>query len=228
MNTDLGAKIKWAVCDDADYICTNFKMDLSRYDNFEFLWKANSGAQCLQLMEQSPPDILLLDIQMETETTGIDILPELKELSPSTKIIMLTSFDDSEYIFSAFANGAESYLVKTTEADKIAETMVSVRENKTMLPPDIARKLALKSKQIANSQKSLLYTAEIMSRLSASEYIILKEVCAGRSYKEIAQTRFVDVSTVRTHASRIIKKFNLPSMNDVVKALRELNVMDWL
>lgn len=220
--------IRWAICDDADYICINFQMDLGLYKEFEFVGKANDSTACLELVRQTRPDILLLDIQMETETSGVDIIPQLKDDSPKTKIIMITSFDDSEYIFAAFANGADSYLLKTTPADKIAEAMTLVHENSTMLPPEIAQKLASKSKQIAHTQKSLLYTAEIMAHLSASEYMILKEICAGHSYKEIAVLRFVDISTVRTHASRIIKKFGANSMNEVVQTIRDLNIIDWL
>lgn len=219
--------IRWAICDDADYICTNLKMDLAEWKELQYVGKANTSSECLDLVEQTHPDILLLDVQMETETSGIDIIPQIKEISPKTKIIILTSFDDSEYIFIAFAHGAENYIVKTTTAKEIAAVIVSVFENKSMLPPKIAQKLAAKGKQIASSSRSLLYTAEIMSRLSASEYIVLKEIYAGHSYKEIAAICFVDVSTIRTHASRIIKKFGLLSMNEVIKSIEELNITEW-
>ena len=65
--------IRWAICDDADYLCRNFQLDLSVFDNFKFEGKANNTTECLELVKNIEPDILLLDIQMQEERTGIDI-----------------------------------------------------------------------------------------------------------------------------------------------------------
>ena len=218
--------IRWAICDDADYICRNFQLDLSTYENFKFEGKANNTSECLDLIKNTKPDILLLDIQMQEEKTGIDIIPEIKSISPKTKIIMITSFEDSEYIFNAFANGADNYISKTEHIDFIVKTIINVHNNSSVLRPEIAQILANKSKQVANMQKSMLYLIEIISKLSTSEYMILKAVCLGKTYKQIASENFIDASTVRTHGSRIIKKFNAKSMDEVVNAINELNVMD--
>ena len=218
--------IRWAICDDADYICRNFQLDLSTYDNFKFEGKANNTSECLDVVSKTKPDILLLDIQMQEEKTGIDIIPEIKSISPNTKIIMITSFEDSEYIFNAFANGADNYISKTEDIDFIVKTIINVHNNTSVLRPEIAQILANKSKQVADMQKSMLHLIEIISKLSTSEYMIFKAVCLGKSYKEIASENFIDVSTVRTHGSRIIKKFNAKSMNEVVNTISELNVMD--
>ena len=218
--------IRWAICDDADYICRNFQLDLSTYDNFKFEGKANNTSECLDVIKNTKPDILLLDIQMQEEKTGIDIIPEIKSISPKTKIIMITSFEDSEYIFNAFANGADNYISKTEHIDFIVKTIINVHNNSSVLRPEIAQILANKSKQVANMQKSMLYLIEIISKLSTSEYMILKAVCLGKTYKQIASENFIDASTVRTHGSRIIKKFNAKSMDEVVNAINELNVMD--
>lgn len=218
--------IRWAICDDADYICRNFQLDLSTYENFKFEGKANNTSECLNVVKNTKPDILLLDIQMQEEKTGIDIIPEIKSISPDTKVIMITSFDDSEYIFNAFANGADNYVSKTESVDFIVKTIINVYNNTSVLRPEIAQILANKSKQVANMQKSMLYLIEIISKLSTSEYMIFKAVCLGKTYKQIASENFIDVSTVRTHGSRIIKKFGAKSMEEVVKVINELNVMD--
>lgn len=218
--------IRWAICDDADYLCRNFQLDLSVFDNFKFEGKANNTTECLELVKNIEPDILLLDIQMQEERTGIDIIPEIKDISPKTKVIMITSFDDSEYIFNAFANGADNYVSKTEKIDYIVKTIIDVYNNDSVLRPEIAQILANKSKQVANMQKSMLHLIEIISKLSTSEYMIFKAVCLGKTYKQIASENFIDVSTVRTHGSRIIKKFNAKSMDEVVKAINELNIMD--
>lgn len=218
--------IRWAICDDADYICRNFQLDLSTYDNFKFEGKANNTSECLNVIKNTKPDILLLDIQMQEEKTGIDIIPEIKSISPNTKVVMITSFEDSEYIFNAFANGADNYVSKTETIDFIVKTIIDVYNNTSVLRPEIAQILANKSKQVANMQKSMLYLIEIISKLSTSEYMIFKAVCLGKTYKQIASENFIDVSTVRTHGSRIIKKFNAKSMDEVVKAINELDVIN--
>lgn len=85
---------------------------------------------------------------MEEPTTGIEIIPKLKKIMPELKIIMLTNYDDNNYIFSAFVNGATDYVLKTLSDQEILQAMYNVGENRTSLRPEIAQKLVQKSKEI--------------------------------------------------------------------------------
>ncbi len=140
--------IHWAICDDAEYLCKSFEWAFENEPNLIFEGFATDEQSCLELIREKKPEILLLDIQMEEPTTGIEIIPNLKKIMPELKIIMLTNYDDNNYIFSAFVNGATDYVLKTLSNQEILQAMYNVSENRTSLRPEIAQKLVQKSKEI--------------------------------------------------------------------------------
>ena len=105
--------IHWAICDDAEYLCKSFEWAFEKEPDLVFDGFATDEQSCLELVKEKRPEILLQDIQMEEPTTGIEIIPKLKEIVPDLKIIMLTNYDDDNYVFSAFVNGATDYVLKT-------------------------------------------------------------------------------------------------------------------
>lgn len=220
--------IHWAICDDAEYLCKSFEWAFENEPNLVFEGFATDEQSCLELVRKKKPEILLQDIQMEEPTTGIEIIPKLKEIMPELKIIMLTNYDDNNYIFSAFVNGATDYVLKTLSNQEILQALYNVSENRTSLRPEIAQKLVQKSKEIQKQNLSLVYAINMLTKLSTSEFEVLRQCYYGESYKQISETRFVDVSTIRTLASRIIKKFNYDNMKDLVKALAKLNIFEYL
>ena len=141
---------------------------------------------------------------------------------------MLTNYDDGNYVFSAFVNGATDYVLKTLSNGEILQALRNVSENKTSLRPEIAKKLVQKSSEIQKQNLSLVYSINMLTKLSTSEFEVLRQCYYGESYKQIAEERFVDVSTIRTLASRIIKKFEYDSMKNLVKALSKLKVFEYL
>ncbi len=220
--------IHWAICDDAEYLCKSFEWAFENESNLVFEGFATDEQSCLELVREKKPEILLQDIQMEAPTTGIEIIPKLKEIMPELKIIMLTNYDDNNYIFSAFVNGATDYVLKTLSNQEILQALYNVSENRSSLRPEIAQKLVQKSKEIQKQNLSLVYAINMLTKLSTSEFEVLKQSYYGESYKQIAETRFVDVSTIRTLASRIIKKFHYNNMKELVKALTKLNIFEYL
>lgn len=222
-------KIRWAICDDADFFCYIYKTKLENVEDLEFAGCCMRAADAPSMVKEHMPDVLLLDIQIETVTAGIDVIPALKAAAPNMKIIMLTSYDDENYIYKAFANGADSYLLKdASSVDLIVSTIVTAYENKATVPPKIAQIIAKKAHTVESSMKSLLYVFEIMSTLSKSEYEILKALYNGDSYKDISSKRFVTESTVRNHVTRILKKFNSPSMKKLIADLKEIGIFNYL
>lgn len=220
--------IHWAICDDAEYLCKSFEWAFEKEPDLAFDGFATDEQSCLELVKEKRPEILLQDIQMEEPTTGIEIIPKLKEIVPDLKIIMLTNYDDDNYVFSAFVNGATDYVLKTLPNGEILQALRNVSENKTSLRPEIAKKLVQKSSEIQKQNLSLVYSINMLTKLSTSEFEVLRQCYYGESYKQIAEERFVDVSTIRTFASRIIKKFEYDSMKNLVKALSKLKVFEYL
>ncbi len=220
----MNRKIKVAICDDAPYVIDCIEMELD-CPEIEIVGTAGSASECIPMLDTANADVLLIDVQMESETAGIDIIPAIKERFPRLKIIILTSFDDENYVFTAFANGADNYILKSFD-DNILQTVKATFANTFSLNPDIAKKLVNKTKIISDRQSSILYLITLLSKLSPAEYEVLCAVYDGAKYKEIAAQRFVEECTIKTHAQRIIKKTGVSGMKELIKMLKETQVLE--
>lgn len=219
-------KIRWAICDDVSSVCKSFELALKKYQDLEYLGCACTSENCLKLCSEKHPDLLLLDIMMEEADSGIVLIPEIKRVSPDTKIAMLTSYNDETHIFSAFSQGADNYIPKATKTQDLYTTMKSLCEGQCTMQGDIIQALVNQSRRIACQQQSLLYIITIMSTLSQSEFEILKEIYAGKTYSQIAQSRFVELGTIKKQSSRILHKFRSKNMKELIESLSRLHVFE--
>ncbi len=218
--------IKYAICDDNAHFITCLKLDSAANNKLEFTGEAHSASECMDMIENSVPDILLLDIQMETPTAGIDLIPQIKEKFPKLKIIMLTVSEAENDVFFALKNGADGYILKNTPNMQILENLENIYENNFSIENSIMQKYISYSKTIENSYKSLLFFCNLISQLTKSELEILKSLCENKSYSQIAKERFTAENTVRTLASRIVKKFNVDNIKSLVDNVNKLNIFD--
>lgn len=221
-------KIRVAICDDLKEFCIYYETLISKQSDMEFVGMAHNISSCKSLVKKQKPDILLLDIQMETIDAGIKLLPYIVEQSPETKIITLTIHEVDEYIFDALALGAVDYLLKTFPDEEIVKVIRNVYTNTNSIRPDLAQKIFKMCNLFKKQQTSLLYIVNNFTKLSSTEYDILHDICSGLSYKKIAKKRFVEEITIRAHVSRILKKFEYDNMKKLAKELNEIKVFDLL
>lgn len=222
----MSKKISWAICDDSQYVIKVYRKGLEQFEDICFVGESNTAAECIELCREKKPDILLLDVQLDFERSGIDAISEIKAESPDTRIVILSSFKDEEYIFLAFAKGAENYVLKEDSIKKLHDTMIDAYNSETVISGEIAKVVVAKSHEYEIRQRSLMYMVEIMSKLSVSEFEVLKLIYAGKSYREIANERFVEPSTIKVQASRILKKFDEKSMSVLIEDIRRLKLFD--
>ena len=215
-----------AICDDAAYLCESFKDEIGYEKDMLFAGEAPNPAEGIRLVTDHVFDILLLDIQMETELDGLEVIPTLKQIRPELKIIILTSHFNDYYIFTAFASEVDNYICKDTPSDRIFNMIRDVYYNRAGLNLNVSHSLTRKAADIYNAQKSLLYLIQVVSRLSTGEFEVLKRISDGKSYREIAKERFVEEGTIRVMVSRILKKFSCKSMNQLQNQLKQANIFD--
>ena len=218
-------KIKVLVCDDQMQLCENYRIYISMREDMECVGIANDTQTCLELIKKMKPDLLLLDVQMETNVSGITILPQITEMSKHTKIVMLSGHDNNEYIFLALVNGASGYVLKDVDLDKMFDEIYDIYYQKRS-NNFIMDKFISETKNLYNSHSSLLYVMNQMVKLSASEYDVLRDIYNGLTYREIAQRRVVEEGTIKTLASRIIKKLEANSMKEVISFLKKIQYFD--
>ncbi|NLO10689.1 MAG: response regulator transcription factor [Clostridiales bacterium] len=221
-------KIKILIVDDMADIREYFQMILSREPDIEVIGTATSGIEAVQKTKDLMPDVILMDIQMETRTAGIDATNTIISANPDVKIIVLTIHEEDEYIFQAYCAGVMDYIVKTDSISQILNSIRTVYANKLMLRPGVANKIIDEFTRMKTQQTSMIYVLNIVSRLTNSEYEILKSFYQGGTYKSISETRYVSISTIKSQVNSILKKFEMKSMKEVVKLLKQINMSEFI
>ncbi len=220
-------KINVFVCDDMPFVCQYFTIILNQVDDINLVGTAESEQALFESFEHILPDIVLLDIQMQYDDEGLDILKHIKNTYPDIKVIMLSVHEDDDFIFRSFSLGASDYIIKSDDLTTVADTIRNVYYNKNYLNPYISKKIidgCIKAEERYSNTLSLLHCIAL---LTSSEYKILQLVYRGYSYADIAKQRFVEETTIRSQVNKILKKFNKKRMNILIEELKKISFFDF-
>jgi DNA-binding NarL/FixJ family response regulator len=194
--------IKVMVVDDDELVRSSLKIILNMNPNMQVSETCSNGDEAFESISKNPDiDVILMDIRMPV-CDGVLATKKILEVYPHVRIIILTTFDDDEYIFEALKNGAKGYLLKNVSADKVMEAIKIVYEGNMLIHPDIATKL---SGMLKNDRKDFLDSYA----LNVSEKNIVKLIAHGYSNKEIGEKIYLSEGTVKNKISEILSKLNL-------------------
>lgn len=200
--------IKILIADDQELIRDSLHIVLSGNSDFVVRTAAN-GTEVVREVRKDRPDVILMDIRMP-EMDGVQCTQIIKENYPEIKIIILTTFDDDEYIFSALKHGASGYLLKGISADGLIEAIYKVYHGNAMINDDIAGKVVKMFSQMAKKDTAIITVDEnFVQEITESEWKVIGLVSKGLSNKEIAAELFLTEGTVRNYLSSILKKLDL-------------------
>ena len=216
-------RIRIIMADDNPEICSHFSTILAREPDLELIGSASTGAEAVQLTRTLRPDIVLMDIQMETRVAGIIASRQILTELPDTRVIILTILEDDDLLFQAYCAGVIDYIIKTDAADQIVTSIRNAYRNQLVLRPQYAEKIIDELKRVKEEQYSLLYSLNMLSKLSNSEFEVLKNLYQGLNARQISEERFVSLGTVKTQIHSILQKFGLKSASEVVRKLHEIN-----
>ena len=163
---------------------------------------------------------------METSSAGIEILPKIKASFPNLTIIMITVSEIDEDIFNAITNGANNYILKDISNSDILKKVIETYTDQPVIDNAIFQKYLAQSKIKNNDYNSLLFLITMISKLTKSELEILKMLCMGKTYSQIASERFTSESTVRTIVSHITKKYNVDNINVFINQINKLELFE--
>ncbi len=221
------SEIKILIVDDMEDIRMHLAEEIpDKAEDIVVLGTAQSGKEAVEMAAGLVPDVVLMDIQMETRTAGIWAIGKIHEMFPGIKCIALTIHEDEEFIFRAYLAGAVDYIIKTRPCEYIVQSIHAVVENRLLLRPEVGKRLIEEYQQIQENQVRMKKTMQIMLRINVTEYEILRLVYQGMTYRQIAQQRFVEETTIRSQVNHILKKFGKKRMKDVIAQLRELRIFD--
>ncbi|EEL47892.1 MULTISPECIES: response regulator [Bacillus cereus group] len=198
-------KIKVLLVDDHTVVLKGLAFFLSTQEDLELVGEANNGQEALMKVEETQPDIVLMDLYMP-EMDGIEATACIKKEYPNVKVLVLTSFSDQAHVLPALKAGASGYILKDVEPDQLVEAIRSAYKGNIQLHPDIASSLL--------SQTLPQEEAEVPSNihvdvLTARENEVLQLLAKGMSNKEIASVLVITEKTVKAHVSSILSKLQL-------------------
>lgn len=200
--------IKILIADDQELIRDSLRIVLSGNPDFSVNTAAN-GIEVVRTVRRDKPDVILMDIRMP-EMDGVQCTQIIKENYPEIKIIILTTFDDDEYIFSALKHGASGYLLKGISADRLMEAIHKVYHGNAMINEDIAGKVVKMFSQMARENTAVITVDEdYIKEITESEWKVIGLVSKGLSNKEIAAELFLTEGSVRNYLSSVLKKLDL-------------------
>jgi len=220
-------KIRIMIVDDYKKTVEFFEKIINAENDMEVVGIASSGREAIDKAKLLNPDIILMDIQMETDEAGIKATEIIKEKNPGVKIIMLTIHGDADSIFNSYAAGAMDFLLKTSSVVKIIKSIRDVNENLLQMRSEVAEVILGEMARLKNENNGMYYVANLVSKLTNTEIEILKLVYKGYKYKHIAEMRSIEEATVRTHVNHILTKLKFKSMAEVIKNLEKIGVMEY-
>lgn len=183
---------------------------LEQCPDMSVVGEADDGQQALDLITRLKPDIALLDIRMP-KLNGIALVRRIKESSPNTKAVILTAYDDDDYIMALMEIGAWGYLLKTTQGDALVEAVRQVHRGEPVLDRAIALKVAhlwARHRITAEDDSSI--------QLSSREREVLEHAAKGLSNRDIAAKLFISIRTVDRHLSSIYDKLHVSSRTQAI------------
>lgn len=200
--------IKVIIADDQELIRESLKIVLGTHEDIQVVDVASDGFEVIHILEQETADVILMDIRMPG-MDGVHCTKIVKEKYPQTKIIILTTFDDDDFVFSALKYGASGYLLKGVGMDELYQAIVTVNSGGAMINPDIATKVFSMFSKMTQNNYAIQVDEEAIQDISHPEWRVIQQVAFGLSNKEIAQMLFLSEGTVRNYLSSILSKLNL-------------------
>ena len=208
--------IDTVIVDDQEIVREGLKMILSLHEEINLVGEAENGVQLLELLKTVSTHVVLMDIRMPI-MDGIEATKRVKEQYPGIKVIILTTFQEDEYIFSGFKYGADGYVFKDSGSNAILESIHAACSGNMLLNPVVSQKL-MSSLNWVKKPDSHLHRDDI---LTPREIEVCEQVMTGKSNKEIANALFVTEGTVKNYISHILDKLSLKSRTELLVFLRE-------
>jgi NarL family two-component system response regulator LiaR len=210
-------KTRILLADDHPLLREALSQVFSSEKDMEIVGEANNGEEAVNMTSQLKPDILVMDIMMP-KFDGLEASRQIKKVAPNTAILILTAYDDDNYVLGLLEAGAAGYLMKSARGQDLVEAVRAIRAGESVLHPMIIEKL-LKQAMIKPPGP---VDRKIKELLSDREMEMLKLLATGMSNKEIADKLFLSLRTVKAHMSNIFTKMSVASRSEaLVEALRK-------
>lgn len=194
--------IRILLVDDQSIVREGLASLLETQSDLEIVGEAENGKIAVERSLELQPDVILMDIRMPV-MDGVAAIRQLRKQAPEIKILVLTTFDDDDYVTQAMASGAKGYLLKDTPSAELAQAIRVVNQGYSQLGPGLLEKALA-----ANSEVSETRTSEL-NKLTSREKEVLQLIANGYNNREIAAELYITERTVKNHVNSILRRLNL-------------------
>ncbi len=194
--------ISLLLVDDQDIFRQGLATLLDTEEDLEVVGQASNGQEAIALTEQLQPDVILMDVRMPI-CDGVTATREIHQRYPWLRILILTTFEDDEYVWQSLQAGAMGYILKRKSSEQMASAIRAVAQGYSQLSSAIAPKV------FANLKPTQITVNEALSQLSPRELEVLKLVGQGKNNREIAQTLHLSIGTVKNYITQILSKLSV-------------------
>lgn len=190
------------IVDDHEVVCKGVHAYLDTLNEFDVIGEAYSGEEAIELVNQHIPDVVLMDLILPG-MDGVETTRQVKQISPRTQVVVLTSYHEDTLIFPALKAGAISYILKDLKMEKLADAIRKAHHGEVTLHPRVA------SRVLQNIRTENQAGDEINPELTGRELEVLKLIANGYPNSQIAEELVISENTVKGHVSNILSKLHL-------------------
>lgn len=211
-----GGKIRIIIADDHAVVREGTRQLLEREPDLEVVAEAGDGEEAVRLVGENRPDVVIMDINMP-RLDGVQATKKIKELYPKVSVLILSAYDDDQFVFSLLEGGAAGYLLKSASGREIIDAVRAVNTGDSVLHPAIARKVLNRFATPAKPREE-----KIEEPLTERELEVLKMATRGMSNQAIADELCLSLRTVQAHLGHIFNKLQVGSRTEaVVRGLKQ-------
>ena len=212
--------IKVMLVDDQQLIRQGIRILLGQESDIEVISEAANGVEALRLCQEEQPDVVLMDVQMP-EMDGVECTKMMTKSYPEMGVIILTTFDDDDYIFDGLRAGARGYLLKDVSSAELAAAVRTVAAGDALIQPSISRRVISEFARLGRRTE----TPNLVETLTPRELDVLNALADGLSNQEIAQELVITEGTVKNHVSNLLAKLEVRDRTQAVLKAQKLDLL---
>ncbi|WP_244080574.1 response regulator [Corynebacterium striatum] len=198
--------MKVGLVDDQVLFLHGIAQIISSQPDMDVIWQANDGEDALTQCAATPADVVLMDVQMPVRD-GISATAEIASSLPETKVIILTTFDDEDYVVAGLRAGASGFVLKDAEPEELLSALRTVYRGDAVISPRATKRLVHSMRDDSTDALSISGAdRRVLESLTAREQEILEAIGMGWSNTEICERMFISMPTVKTHVGRVLAK----------------------
>ncbi|GGD89112.1 response regulator transcription factor [Paenibacillus nasutitermitis] len=213
--------IRLVIADDQMLTREGLRTILDLEDDMNVVGTASNGLEACELAEALRPDLVLMDVQMP-KMDGIEALKRIKQSSPGTAVLILTTFMDDDYIIEGLAGGASGYMLKDMDPDRMIALIRDAAHDQFVLPNAVAARLAARVSRTSESYDAGHQPSLGRMKLTEREKEIARLIVRGLNNREIAEALYIGEGTVRNYISNLYRKLDVVDRAQAILRLQSL------